>query len=309
MRLEPSSLQARTDIVDHRATSSEGLLVEATVSPDSAVLQTFYASYDAAFVLPNEKEAFDGFAACLALNFGDAYDRLSQQYGAFREIVLVARDPGGALVGGANLIAFPLRDHGVLSTNLNYVFVIAEQRRQGHFKRLVAAIGEVVAAFFAPADAALPRLIFIEQNDPVQMSPADYAHDTQHSGIDQMTRIRLWTALGAKIVDFPYVQPPLSAAQAADDALVYAVLGARGDALDACLLHAHLLRFFGISVLKGGDPHADGVAGPQLAALALHCSRGDAIPLLTAANLPLQMREGFEAGGRTSLRELIKAGA
>jgi hypothetical protein len=77
--------------------------------------------------------------------------------------------------------------------------------------------------------------------------------------------------------------------------------------LDACLLHAHLLRFFGISVLKGGDPLADGVAGPQLATLAQHCNRGDAIPLLTAANLPSQMRVDFAR--RASLRDLIKAGA
>jgi hypothetical protein len=196
------TFQARTDIVDHRVTSSDGLLVEATVSPESAVLQTFYASYDDAFVLPNEKEALDGFVACLALNFGDAYDRLSRQYGAFREIVVVARDRSGALVGGANLIAFPLRNGEVLSINLNYGFVVTEQRRRGHFKRLVAAIGKVTAGFFASANAPVEHLVFIEQNDPVQMSPADYASDTQHSGLDQMTRIRLGTALGAKSGDF-----------------------------------------------------------------------------------------------------------
>jgi GNAT superfamily N-acetyltransferase len=308
LRLQPSLLQARTDIVQYRMPTGDGLLLEATVSPDSRILHTFYASYDDAFVLPNEKEAFDGFAKCLALNFGDSYERLSQLYGAFREIVLIARDPDGALVGGANLIAFPLGGGGVLSINLNYVFVVPEQRRQGHFKRLVAAIGDMAAGFFEPAGAPIPRLMFIEQNDPVQMTRADYACDTRHSGIDQMTRIRLWTALGAKIIDFPYVQPPLSTGQAPDERLVYAVLGAGGNTLDACVLHAHLLRFFGISVLKGSDPLADSVAGPQLSGLALRCGRNDAIPLLTATDLPSQMQGDFDTGKRTSLRELIKSG-
>jgi hypothetical protein len=303
-----SSLQALTDRLERRAMSDSGLLIEATVSPDSPILQAFYAGYDAAFVLPNEKEEHAGFEKCLALNSGASYLRLSQLYGAFREVVLMARDASdGAVVGGANFIAFPLRrDADALSINLNYVFITAEQRRRGHFKRLVAAIGEVAAGFFEPAVAQLPRLIFIEQNDPVQMSAADYERDTRHAGIDQMTRIRLWTALGAKIIDFAYVQPPLSAGQAPDRTLIYAVLGVEGTALDACLLHAHLLRFFAISVLKGDDPLANPIAGAELAELEAVCRRGAAIPLLTAAGLPSQMQEAPDANGRRSLRELIR---
>lgn len=303
-----SSLLALTDVPERKATTDAGLLIEATVSPDSPILQTFFAGYDAVFVLPNEKEKHDGFAKCLSLNAGDSYLRLSQLYGAFREVVLVARDAaGGAVVGGANFIAFPLRPGAeVLSINLNYVFTTAEQRRRGHFKRLVAAIGEVATGFFEPAGAELPRLMFIEQNDPMQMSPSDYVRDTQHSGIDQMTRIHLWTALGAKIVDFPYVQPPLSPGQAPDESLIYAVLGAEGTALDACLLYEHLLRFFGISVLKGDDPLANGIAGAQLADLAARCRDKAAIPLLTASGLPSLIQEASDVGGRTSLRELIR---
>ncbi len=291
--------------------SGEGLLIEATTSPDSAILQTFYAGYDAAFVLPNEKEAYDGFTGCLALNFGAPYARLAGLYGAFREVVLVAREPdGGAVVGGANFIACPLHlDREVLSINLNYVFVSSGQRRRGHFKRLVAAVAEAAVSFFAPAVATLPRLIFIEQNDPMLMNRADYARDTQHSGIDQMTRIALWTALGAKIIDYPYVQPPLSAGQAPDHDLLYAVLGAAGSSLDACLLHAHLLRFFAISVLKGADPLSNSVAGAQLSDLAARCGLEATIPLLTAASLPPLMDGSPDASVRRSLRDLIRATA
>jgi hypothetical protein len=301
--------------------TDEGLLIEATVSPDSPILQTFFAGYDAAFVLPNEREEHEGFIKCLALNFGASYARLAGLYGAFREVVLVAREPpggamvsgaiGGAMIGGANLIAFPLRLNGeeVLSINLNYVFISSNQRRRGYFKRLVAAVGAVAAGFFDPATAQLPQLIFIEQNDPMQMSRADYVRDTQHAGIDQLTRIRLWTGLGAKIIDFPYVQPPLSADQAPEGTLLYGVLGADGDALDACLLHAHLTRFFAISVLKGEDPLANTIAAAQLRELAARCRLGAAIPLLTAASLPALMPEAPDAKHRQSLREIIRTKA
>jgi hypothetical protein len=289
-----------------------GLLIEATVSPDSPILQTFFSGYDAAFVLPNEREEHDGFIKCLALNSGAPYARLAGLYGAFREVVLAARDTGtGAMVGGANFIAFPLHldAKDALSINLNYVFIASNQRRRGHFKRLVAAVGEVGAALFAPPAAQLPRLIFIEQNDPMQMSRTDYVRDTEHAGIDQMTRIRLWTGLGAKIIDFPYVQPPLSADQAPEETLLYGVLGAEGDAIDACLLHAHLERFFAISVLKGEDPLANTIAAAQLCELAARCSVGAGIPLLTAASLPALMPEAPDVKDRQSLREIIRTKA
>jgi hypothetical protein len=300
-----SSLAALSDPAERTAVTASGLLIVASTAAAGPTLDAFYAGYDEAFVLPNEKEEREGFAKCLALNSGADYTRLSTLYGAFREAVLIARDPAdGAMVGGANFIAFPLRaGREVLSINLNYIFIAPAQRRRGHFKRLVAATGDIAASFFEPAAAALPRLVFIEQNDPVQMSRADYERDTRHSGIDQMARIRLWTALGARIVDFPYVQPPLSAGQACDATLIYAVLGAEGPALDACLLHGHLLRFFGISVFKGVDPNMSEVARAQLEELADRCARAETIPLLTAANLPPLMHE---PGGAKSLRDIIR---
>ena len=91
-----------------------------------------------------------------------------------------------------------------------------------------------------------------------------------------MTRIRLWTGLGAKIIDFPYVQPPLSARQSPDGSLLYAVLGAESEPLDACLLHAHLCRFFGISVLKGGDPMANPIAAARSSPSWMRCRQGHA---------------------------------
>src|SRR5271165_6314925 len=64
-------------ILTHRTGS--GLVIEASTSAEGGVLREFYSDYDKAFVLENEKEEFDGFAECLALNYGPEYLRLSTE--------------------------------------------------------------------------------------------------------------------------------------------------------------------------------------------------------------------------------------
>jgi hypothetical protein len=118
------------------------------------------------------------------------------------------------------------------------------------------------------------------------MSREDYDRDTQLTGLDQVARIGLWSRLGARIIDFPYVQPPLSRDQDADDTLAYAVLGAPDADLDACLLRSHLERFFGISVLKGADLSVEPTASVQLSELAHRCKDNRGVPLLDG-NVPV----------------------
>jgi hypothetical protein len=106
-------------------TSASGLIIDATIAADDGLVEEFYRDYDQAFVLKNEKEQFEGFAECLALNSGDAYLTLVNRYGPFREFVLIARDPAtGNRVAGANFIIFPVRptraaSDAVLSMNLD----------------------------------------------------------------------------------------------------------------------------------------------------------------------------------------------
>jgi hypothetical protein len=307
--------------------SLSGLLIEASTGSADGVLDQFYQDYDAAFVLENEKEGRDGFVECLALN-GAAYTGLAARFGAFREFVLIARDgTGGPRIGGANFIAFPLQEPaatgaaggGLLSVNLNYVFINPPDRRRGHLKRLVRDLPDVAHRLFAATNAAdLPRrrasgdgppqtLLFIEQNDPCRMSREEYERDTRYTGLDQIARIGLWSRLGARIVDFPYVQPPLSANQAADHNLLLAVLGAGGGALSACLLGDHLRRFFAISVLKGADPLLEPAAARQLRALHAACAERRGIPLIAAHRLEQMLSRGLpEAIPRAaSLRDLV----
>jgi hypothetical protein len=303
--------------------SAAGLTYDASTSVDDAVLRQFFSAYDHAFVLPNEKEGLAGFAECLALNDGSAYNHLCRRYGPFREFIVVVRDAAGNIVGGLNFITFPLDDPDgggfSLSLNLNYIFVPPAYRRRGVLKTMMSELPILARALFEhtnPGDlppdcAAQPRrtvYTFIEQNDPYRMTAQDYALDTQATGLDQLARIALWARQGARIVDFPYIQPALTADQEPDHNLVYAVLGARTPTLHPILLRQHLERFFAISVLKGRDPAANAEARQQLARLAELAASGARIALLEIADIATLPRPGAAHGGPgdpTTLRRVL----
>ena len=254
----------------------DGLVIRTTDQGEGPVFERFFAGYDRAFVLPEEKEDREGFRACLALNHGAAHERLAAEYGPFRELCVVADDASGAPVGGANLLAARFALPGaepVVTVNLNYVYIVPERRGRGHLRRLVRAAGALAAAEFR--DPAEP-LIFIEQNDPLRMSAEAYARDSEAAGIDQLDRLRIWARLGARILDFDYVQPALSPGQQPDETLLYALLGGFEGSVSAGLVAAHLRRFFGISVLKGRPLSEDQAATAQLRAL----ERRDEVALL-----------------------------
>jgi hypothetical protein len=190
----------------------------------------------------------------------------------------------------------------VLCLNLNYVFINSPTRGKGYFRRLVGDLPHLALSLLVTTNgddlpsawirsdyATLPTMrcfLFFEQNDPYRMSRQDYELDTKYTGLDQLTRIEIWGRLGARIIDFPYVQPPLTRDQCADDTLVYSVLGAQENALSPWLLHAHLERFFGISVLKGRDPFAEPTAAKQLSILDKMRANHELVPLLRVEKVP-----------------------
>lgn len=279
---------------------------------DGEVFDRFFAAYDGAFVLPDEKEGREGFVECLALNHGQAQARLLERFGPFREWVLVA-ERDGDVVGGANFIchAVAARDGAiVLAMNLNYVFVAPGHRGRGHLRDMVEASRRLARmSFDGVAIEALPLLVFIELNDPLLMSAEDYALDNAIAGVDQFDRVAIWARLGARILDFPYLQPPLSASQAADDGLMLGVVDAGPGALDACVLGRHLERFFAISVLKDGDPRADAATRAQLDRCAQGCAAGGGFALLDPLpHLPALRAAADAARGevpRRGLRERL----
>lgn len=259
--------------------SASGLMLDVTTRADDKLLAEFFAGYDAAFVLPDEKEDLAGFRACLALGHGAKREKLLKRYGPHVEVVVVAREKaGGAMVGGANFIAYPLGPK-LVAGNLNYLFVQREARGRGYFRRINDAVEELMRALFGMPDAQ--ALSFIELNDPFVLSEKEYRLDSQTAGVDQFDRLAIWSRLNQRVVDFPYVQPPLSARQRADEGLVYSVLGAgRKASLDPAVLRAHLERFFGVSVLKGVDPMTVPDAAKQLDALAVMAEQGERVALI-----------------------------
>jgi hypothetical protein len=259
---------------DWRFDATGGLAFFASKRGESPIFDAFFSMYDRAFVLPDEKEDREGFKICLDLNHGARGDELAGRYGAFAEVCAVAYDAATSEpVGGANFIA--LSGSPSATANLNYIFVAEGARGRGYFRRLADGVRELIHALFPAA----PPLVFIEQNDPLAMSQEAYDRDTAYTGLDQFDRLRMWAKIGARVVDFPYVQPPLSDDQDADESLLYSVLGAGNDALDAGVLERHLKGFFGISVLKGRNLEEEPAAWKQLSLLSRMRSEGATVPL------------------------------
>jgi GNAT superfamily N-acetyltransferase len=283
------------------STAADGLRIEATARAESPVLERFFAGYDGAFVLPDEREELDGFRECLALN--QAWRR---SFGRTHcELVVTFAADGGELLGGANFLATALEgpvDDPAVAIALNYIFAMPAARGRGLLRRMLAEV-RVLAARSVDQDAALPSAIFIEQNDPLRLTLEECRRDSEHSGIDQIDRLAMWARVGARIVDFPYVQPALSAAKEAEDGLVYAVVDYPAESMPAWLLAAHLQSFFAISVLKGRDPSTDPVARAQLECLS---DLKGAVPLLDMAPALRTLRAGVPSAGFTDLRALAR---
>jgi GNAT superfamily N-acetyltransferase len=256
----------------------DGVRVTATSDPHSPVLRRFFEGYDRAFILPDEREEFDGFVRCLALNatHRDAYGR------RHCEIAMVFEDSDGTLLGGANFLAATTAEGAAIPATvaLNYVYVESAARGRGLLRRILADVRRTALTVLDLDSAGPDPVLFIEQNDPLRLTEEAYAADSNHSGLDQVDRLSIWARIGAQVVDFPYVQPALSAEQQPDDSLIYAAIGDPGTALPARLLHDHLQSFFGISVLKGATEAPGGPASHQLAALA---TRSDPVALLPMA--------------------------
>jgi len=271
---------------------SSGLRFDITTVYESRIFDAFFEGYDRAFVLPAEKEGRDGFRDCLILNHGPRHAEIVAAYGPFAELCLVARDSETDLViGGANLITLLFNDDGrreALTANLNYVYVDPNARGKGYLGRILVGIRELIASLF-PTTAAIAPLIFIEQNDPLAMTDQAYQDDTAHAGIDQFDRLLAWAKVGAWLVDFPYVQPGLSAEQGADETLVYAILSPPAPTLAPSILAGHLRRFFAISVLKGATDRGSEVIARQEHDLASRIAAHELINLIDPKPLLIEL--------------------
>ena len=285
----------------YRLSLPGGVRVTASGDPNSPVLERFFEGYDRAFILPDEREELEGFRACLALNTShrSAFGRVHS------ELVAVLEDEAGTLLGGANFLATSIKRPGVppAAVALNYVYVEEAARGRGLLRHTLAAVRELAVTALDIDPRRGEPVLFIEQNDPLRMTDEAYAADTRHSGLDQIDRLAIWARVGARVVDFPYIQPALSADQMDDDTLIYAAIDYPSDEVDAGLLHDHLQSFFAISVLKGQADRPDGVAAGQLAALA---ARTTTVPLLAMEPALDWLRSGRSVSNSERFRDLAR---
>ncbi|VWX50980.1 hypothetical protein [Novosphingobium sp. 9U] len=88
---------------------------------------------------------------------------------------------------------------------LNYIFVERAVRGQGLLRQIRVTVRRLaMLAVELPPNAVGPT-IFIEQNDPLRLTEAEFMLDTRHSGTDQIDRPAIWDRLGARVVDFTHV--------------------------------------------------------------------------------------------------------
>lgn len=285
-------------IFEYQQVLANGINLQTSENPASPVLRAFYAGYDRAFVLPDEREDLDGFERCLRLNL-----TIPRLFGRrHSEQVMVVTGDDGALLGGANFLATAMTAPGgpPVSMALNYVFVEAAARGRGLARVLITAAQRMAALALTGGDTGPEPAVFIEQNDPLALSAADYAIDTAHAGIDQVDRLAIWASLGARLVDFPYVQPALSADQEPDDGLIYAALRFPGASIPPAWFHDHLQSFFGFSVRKGAPLADDRVSMGQLDALAV---RTDAVRLIEVDGAIAALKAGGRPSGAMTFRQ------
>ena len=218
-----------------------------------ALLQKFWTIYDRSFVLPDEKETMEGFLACLAFNQAPLHAPLRDLYGPFRECLVVMEEDEP--VAAANFFAFTTpepRQGQRTSLHLSYACVAPEHRRRGHLRGLIDACRQGAVEAVGPSSDGKPPLVFLEMNNPDRLTAEEEEQDRRVSGLTSEQRLAIWRKHGVRILDLPYVQPPPSADQGAEEGLLLGVIGGSSEPLPSSLVASYLERFLGISVLKTG---------------------------------------------------------
>ncbi len=243
--------------------SAGALHVGLTTKPYSRVVDTFCREYKTAFLFPKDRETRSGLRLCLSLN-GAAGDAVHKRFGPSREYVAVLLDSDGTVAGGMNFICFPMNDvRGSMTVHTTYVFVTPSWRGRGLLRRVYRTIEDVARAYGRQCGLpdAMEMLFVGEQKDPFSMTLEGFRAAAEADGVDAFDRLAMWGQLGARMLLFRYVQPPLTPGGLPDTTLFLRVLfreelsdpapdmQARG--VDPKVLKEHLRRFFGISVAKG----------------------------------------------------------
>jgi ribosomal protein S18 acetylase RimI-like enzyme len=162
---------------------------------DLEVLLAFYENlYAAAFPDPDERESLANMKRYLRL-------KATGWYGTNNYHVRVLMD-GGRIAAGSvsDYLAGP--NTGVIE----FLVVAPDARRRGLGRRMLDDLEAALGADARAAGSKDLRAVVAEMNDPFRGA-------LRSDSMDPFARLRIWSDWGFQKLDFPYVQPALSAEQ------------------------------------------------------------------------------------------------
>ena len=165
------------------------------------------------------------------------------------------------------------------SVHATFGFVPQEFRAHGMLAALIEQHEKAAKQFVrdhipnAPAD---PHIItFLEQNDPLLMTPAQYTADTESSGLDQCARRIMFENRGYKTLGMRYIQPPIETGMEPANALALLIKGVDGETVPTAAVESHLRNWFELVFPEGTT-----LDHPSCAPMKACLSNGGSISLL-----------------------------
>lgn len=160
---------------------------------DRAALAAFYVDiYEQEFPDPDERESL--------ANVMEYLERKSRGWYGLNSYHVLIAESAGAMMGGCILDYLERPNAGVIE----FLFTSAGARGMGLGRRLFDHAEQLLRTDAQRAGHAFVSWIAAEMNDP-------YAIPTVPDNLDPFLRARIWDGWGFGALDFPYVQPALSA--------------------------------------------------------------------------------------------------
>lgn len=163
-----------------------------------SLLRRFYSGlYSQEFPDADERESLENMETYLRL-------KAEGWYGLNNYHILILQDDSGNIAGGVVADYFERSNVGVIE----FMVVAPELRGHGLGKMLLNEVSQRFREDSLRAGHAGLYGICAEVNDP-------YRRCDVQEHLDGFARLRMWDHFGFRLLDFPYVQPPLSSDQEA----------------------------------------------------------------------------------------------